>query len=237
MRRFAFVAPFFVALVTLAACKHLHRVATDAGSDASTDAAAWMIDADLDATVSLARSLDAPPKVPVIDFTPDASASPEDRKRALASLLAGASPAGNLEEEATDPDAGFAYNQLRRLTHEQVEASRVGLAAARLGDATSTVPIAERDRVLAGLRPRFRSCYQTGLDADPTMSGKLTLTAKVHAAADYGEVVSVEVTQNTGLSPGVAQCASGVLKRAAFAKPSGANEATLTVPLTYAPEK
>jgi hypothetical protein len=100
---------------------------------------------------------------------------------------------------------------------------------AQVGGSTATVPISDADRVVAGLRGRFRSCYQTGLNSDPGMSGKVIISAKV---GPNGEVTSADVAQNTGLSPGVASCIAGVVKRATFSAPGGGGS-TLSIPVTF----
>lgn len=100
---------------------------------------------------------------------------------------------------------------------------------AQVGGSTATVPISDADRVVAGLRGRFRSCYQTGLNSDPSMSGKVIISAKV---GPNGEVTSADVAQNTGLSPGVASCIAGVVKRATFSAPGGGGS-TLSIPVTF----
>jgi hypothetical protein len=100
---------------------------------------------------------------------------------------------------------------------------------AQVGGSTATVPISDADRVIAGLRARFRSCYQTGLNSDPSMSGKVLISAKV---GPNGEVSSADVASNTGLSPGVAQCIAGVVKRATFSPPGGGGS-TLQIPVTF----
>jgi hypothetical protein len=100
---------------------------------------------------------------------------------------------------------------------------------AQLGGTSSTVPISDADRVIAGLRPRFRQCYQAGLNQDPSMAGKVVITAKV---GPNGEVSSSDVTSNTGLSQSVAQCIAGVVKRAQFSPPGGSGS-TLNIPVTF----
>jgi TonB family protein len=102
-------------------------------------------------------------------------------------------------------------------------------ADAQVGGSTASVPVSDADRVIAGLRGRFRNCYQTGLNSDPSMSGKVLISAKV---APNGEVSSADVVQNTGLSPTVAQCIAKVVKRAQFSAPGGGGS-TLQIPVTF----
>ncbi len=104
---------------------------------------------------------------------------------------------------------------------------------AQIGGSTASVPVSDADRVIAGLRGRFRQCYQTGLNSDPTMSGKVVITAKVDP---NGEVSRADVTQNTGLSPQVASCIANVVKRAQF-NPPGGSGSTLNIPVTFVQQK
>lgn len=100
---------------------------------------------------------------------------------------------------------------------------------AQVGGSTATVPISDADRVIAGLRGRFRNCYQTGLNSDPSMSGKVVIAARV---GPNGEVQSADVASNSGLSPSVASCIAGVVKRATFSAPGGGGS-TLNIPVTF----
>jgi hypothetical protein len=100
----------------------------------------------------------------------------------------------------------------------------------QVGPATFTGgSVADADRVLAGNRPRFRSCYQTGLNSDPTMAGRVLLEVTV---AKNGEVVGAAVVNNSGLSPATAACAAGVVRRSTFSAPG--TDVKLRVPLTFA---
>ena len=104
----------------------------------------------------------------------------------------------------------------------------VGVAV--VGSPSSTGgSIRDAERILAGLRGRFRSCYQAGLASDPTMFGRVVLDATV---AKNGEVVQVAAMANTGLSPAVAQCLIRHLKNAQFEGPG--NDVHLSVPITFA---
>ena len=100
---------------------------------------------------------------------------------------------------------------------------------ANVGGASATVPVSDADRVIAGLRPRFRACYQQGLNTDPSMSGKVTITAKV---GPNGEVSSADVSSNNGLSAGVAQCIARAVRNAQFSAPGGSGS-TLSIPVTF----
>jgi TonB family protein len=62
------------------------------------------------------------------------------------------------------------------------------------------------------------------------MSGKVVISATI---APNGEVSSADIASMSGLSPAVAQCISGVVRRATFAKPSGGGSSTLQIPVTF----
>ena len=213
----------FVVLPLLFACKRTLAM-TDAASDAMSSPPPIETD-----DTPLLPPPQPPPPGPVVDFTPDASASPDDRKKALAALLAGTSPARDLAEHATEPDAGFDSELRKRLTTVEVSSGPVRSVQATMGEPTATVKLPDAARVIAALRSRMRMCYQAGVNSDPSMSGKLTLTVKVKA---NGEITAVDVAQNTGLSPAVAQCAAGVVRRTQFDPPGGSGS-TLTVPITF----
>jgi hypothetical protein len=61
------------------------------------------------------------------------------------------------------------------------------------------------------------------------MSGKVIISARV---GPNGEVAGADVASNTGLSPGVAACIAGVVRRATFAAPGGGGS-TLSIPVTF----
>jgi outer membrane biosynthesis protein TonB len=97
----------------------------------------------------------------------------------------------------------------------------------QIGPLGGTGAVNGADHVIAGLRGRFRVCYQRGLQSDPTMSGKVTITAKI---APNGEVTNADVASSSGVSNEVAQCMVGVIKHAQFdAQP---NATTLNVPVS-----
>ena len=106
-------------------------------------------------------------------------------------------------------------------------------AIAQVGVSNATVAIPNADSVIAGLRGRFRSCYQKGLLDDSTMSGKVIISAKV---GTNGEVVSSDVVSNAGLSPAVGRCIADVVRRATFSAPGGGGS-TLQIPVTFVQSK
>ncbi len=100
---------------------------------------------------------------------------------------------------------------------------------ANVGGASMTVPVSDADRVIAGLRPRFRACYQQGLAQDPSMQGKVTIAVSV---GPNGEVSSAEPSSNAGLSAGVAACIARAIRNAQFSAPGGSGS-KLSVPVTF----
>lgn len=64
------------------------------------------------------------------------------------------------------------------------------------------------------------------------MEGKLLVTV---AVASTGDVSSVTVSSNSGLTPAVASCVSAGLKRATFDPPPSTS--TLKIPISFALRK
>lgn len=106
-------------------------------------------------------------------------------------------------------------------------------AVAQVGTTVASMPVPNADGTVAALRNRFRSCYQTGLLTDSTMSGKVVISAKV---GPNGEVSSSDIASISGLSPAVGQCIAGVVKRATFSAPGGGG-ATVQIPVTFVQSK
>lgn len=95
---------------------------------------------------------------------------------------------------------------------------------------TLTSQQAGDDRVMAGRRAMFRSCYQTGLRADPTMAGKVELAVAVAADGTAGATVK----SVSGLSDPTKQCMVTAVVRAQF-EPGAAHSFDATV--TATPQK
>jgi hypothetical protein len=100
---------------------------------------------------------------------------------------------------------------------------------ASIGATSASVPVANAERVIAGLRAKFRLCYNQGLSQDPGMSGAVTMVVKI---APNGEVNSADASGNSGLSDGVIKCISRALKNAQF-DPPGASGSVLQVPAKF----
>ena len=98
-----------------------------------------------------------------------------------------------------------------------------------VGATTATVAVANAGAVVAGLRAGFRSCYNSGLNVDPTMSGRVNLSVKI---SPNGEVSSADPSGNTGLSDQVVQCLIRKVRNAQFDAP-GPSGSTLMIPITF----
>jgi hypothetical protein len=98
------------------------------------------------------------------------------------------------------------------------------------GGSTASVPVSNAEAVIRSqIHPGAKRCYQQGLESDPTQSGRLVILIKV---APSGEVDSVSVSSNSGLSSGVANCIQRVAKRAKFDAP-GASGSSISVPFNF----
>jgi hypothetical protein len=99
-------------------------------------------------------------------------------------------------------------------------------------DATPTpgpAPVSNAERTIASLRPGFRRCYELGLAKDASMTGDVTVRAKIRTT---GEVDGVSVVAQHGLSASVAQCIAHKVELAQFDKQAGGG-ATLDIPVKF----
>jgi hypothetical protein len=93
-----------------------------------------------------------------------------------------------------------------------------------------SVPVSNAEAVIRSqIHPGAKRCYQKGLESDPTQAGRLVILIKV---APSGEVDSVAVSSNSGLSPQVASCIQAVARRAKFDAP-GSNGSSISVPFNF----
>jgi hypothetical protein len=98
------------------------------------------------------------------------------------------------------------------------------------GGSQMSVPVSNAEATIRReIFPGAKRCYQKGLESDPTQAGKLVILIKV---APSGEVDSVSVSSNSGLSAQVASCITAVARRPKF-DPPGANGSTLSVPFNF----
>ena len=93
--------------------------------------------------------------------------------------------------------------------------------------------VSNAQSVVSRMGAAFRRCYTNGLNSDPNMSGKVTLTARI---GPNGEVQSVSVSTSGTISGDVAQCIANRLRSAQFDPPEGGT-ATISIPVTLIPQK
>jgi hypothetical protein len=86
------------------------------------------------------------------------------------------------------------------------------------------------ESVVAGLRPRFKACYDRALADDPSMSGRVKLHIKI---ASDGTVARVESRESTLPEP-VVHCLEEVVSATEFASP-GPRGMLVTLPLSFRP--
>ncbi len=106
-----------------------------------------------------------------------------------------------------------------------------------IGAIAQSVPISNAERIVAGMRARFRRCYQTalrdGADAARKPSGTMKLSIKVGAD---GAVTASDAVENAGLPSSVVDCIVRAAKLAQFDPPEGGKTSTLIVPLRMDPK-
>ena len=100
---------------------------------------------------------------------------------------------------------------------------------AQIGTTTASVPVSDAERVVAGLRPKFRACYNKGLASDPGMAGGVTIVTKV---APNGEVSAADASNVSGLSSDVVSCIQRAVRNAQFSAPGGSGS-TINIPVKF----
>lgn len=97
---------------------------------------------------------------------------------------------------------------------------------------TGTAEIPNAERVIAGMRPGFRRCYNKGLGEDPSMKGSMVIAIRIAA---NGDVTSASKVGGSGLSPAVESCILARVHVTTFdATPSGGS---IRVPITFVSAK
>jgi hypothetical protein len=84
-------------------------------------------------------------------------------------------------------------------------------------------------RVVAGLRPRFRNCFNKGLQENPDAQGSVRLTIKIGPS---GEVAGVAPAPAGNLPAPVVACVVSATRNAQFDAPTGGS-AIILVPVTF----
>ncbi len=88
--------------------------------------------------------------------------------------------------------------------------------------------ISDATRVVAGMRPGFRGCYNRGLADYPDASGNIQLAIRVGPG---GEVQSVSATPSGNLPSSIVSCVRGRAEMGLFSPPVGGS-AVVMVPVT-----
>lgn len=113
--------------------------------------------------------------------------------------------------------------------HEEIDAGAVAVApvkgSAEIGPSTQTGSVADVDRVVAGIRPRFRACYNQALSTDPTIKGNLKLTFVIDTKGEPSNISHAPTT----IPDAVLACIERAIARAQFTAPN--KPATVTVPI------
>ena len=103
------------------------------------------------------------------------------------------------------------------------------VADIQIGKASASAQIDGLEATVNKLRPGYKSCYQKGLAEDPGMSGKAVFAVNI---SSNGEVSSVDVAENQGLSDDVLNCIRQKIRRAEFAPPGGGG-AQVRLPVNF----
>ena len=112
---------------------------------------------------------------------------------------------------------------------EQPPRALAPLGAPSNPDGGASVAISDADLVIATLRPKFKACYQAGLNQDPTLTGKAVVLTRI---APDGAADSATVPTPSTLSVPVDACLARAVRNAHFAAPGGTGS-TLKIPITF----
>jgi hypothetical protein len=106
----------------------------------------------------------------------------------------------------------------------------VPVAGLQPDGAASSVPGPHAEAVIRGqINPAAKSCYENDPSSKTKQPGKLVILIKL---TPTGEIDSVSVPINMGLSPSVTSCITNAARAAKFAAP-GANGASVPVVFTF----
>lgn len=101
------------------------------------------------------------------------------------------------------------------------------------GAGVSGGTVANANSVVAGMAAGFRACYNRGLAENPDMSGTVRITLTIGPA---GEVKGASASGGGTLSGGVIGCVQARAQAAQFSPPDSGG-ATLSIPVTFQPQK
>lgn len=216
------------------------KEASVAPADAAASPAAAAEPAVDDASVALARTeeaIDASPDAPAAEQVPAPkarSASDVERDKKAAELAKQAESMDmqmlSLRAPGSNGDGGGAAPKPSSPKPSSTSDSRMvegPRGDVQIGSVSMTVPVADGARVIAGLRARFRHCYQQALASNPVTQGKGVVSVVVSTS---GEVASATMA-HAGLEPSLVGCVERVVKRAQFTPPGASSK--LSVPLTF----
>lgn len=86
--------------------------------------------------------------------------------------------------------------------------------------------------VVARMQPSFKQCFDTALESDPKAGGSVRLDVILLRT---GEVKSVTIKENVGLSAVVVSCAMAVVQGAKFRPPASGVETHVEIPIQFRP--
>lgn len=101
--------------------------------------------------------------------------------------------------------------------------------SASVSSSVSAGTVDNASRVVSGMRPGFRRCYQRALEQNPDISGSIRLTLRIGPG---GEVSGVTVSQTGNLPADVVACVRSRAQASQFSPPDGGS-AVVEVPVTF----
>jgi hypothetical protein len=173
-----------------------------------------------------------PVELPLTRASPlAASATPDQRREAVLSLLAGGEPATRLPIRATEKGKGFDHALRDKVA--PLSASMRRPPSVRMGatNVSAGLPPEVVQRIVRRSFGRFRLCYENGLKVTPTLAGRVDIRFKI---SKTGTVDSATAT-SAEMAPAVVSCVEKAFLGLSFPEPEGGKIVDVRYPITFAP--
>lgn len=157
---------------------------------------------------------------------PSATATRDERQKAVLALLAGGGPLPSLPQVATEPGAPWDDGLRARLTTRKPPQVRAGDAGV-----SGRLPPEVIKRIVRQNFGRFRLCYENGLKKNPALEGKLVVAFVI---GTDGGVSGVHKQSSTIADEGVNACVVASFRNLSFPQPEG-GVVKVTYPIDFKP--
>jgi TonB family protein len=231
------VAALALASALVAACDKKKRrddvaPTPDEPSATSSSSASALTSASASASVSVvatAVATSAPSSEPTLDVGPaqaSATATRDERQKAVLALLAGGEPLPSLPRVVTEPGDPWDDGLRARLTARKPPQVRAGATTV-----SGRLPPEVIQRIVRQNFGRFRLCYERGLSNNPSLEGQVVVRFVI---GTDGAVSSVTKQSSTLADEAVAACVVAAFRSLSFPQPEG-GVVSVSYPIAFKP--